>query len=667
MRKTIWFLLLLIFFSRCTNKESGIETYDVVVYGGTSAGVITAYASKMLGKSVLLIHHGDRLGGLTSGGLGQTDIGNKYAVTGLARDFYRQLGHHYRQFESWKFEPKEALRVFQQYIEKGQIPVIYDHCLLEVDKDRNHINSIKIDHTDLNERGNPKTIHGKQFIDCSYEGDLLAKAGISYTIGRESNEKYGETLSGIQLREYHQFPDGVDPFVIPGNPGSGLLWGIRENEMDPRGTGDRKVQTYNFRICLTNNPDILIPITRPEAYDSTWYELLVRLFIAQPEKKGLNDYFSWDLMPNQKTDINNKGAFSTDMIGMNYEYPEADWEKRKQIIEDHKIYTKGLLYFCGNDPRVPLEIRKEISAWGYPRDEYIEQDHWTPQLYIREARRMVGAYVMTEHHCLGDSIVKDPIALAAYTMDSHNCQRIVLNGMVKNEGDVQVGGFPPYPISYRSLLPIEDECENLIVPVCLSASHIAFGSIRMEPVFMVLGQISAIAASFSIDQDIPVQDVNFEEIVQTMDKNPLLDGTPPDILVDNEDDNVEFRGDWKQETHFMRNYKNSLMVLTHPTPYDYFRFIIQSNLMSKYDFYFYCPLYNRESSREKYPEKITLKVNHAGGEDVIEVDYQKNIGDWAYLGQYALNKNQEYYVNLSVDEDTKPLIADAILLVPANN
>jgi hypothetical protein len=659
--------LLLILLPRCNEKESGFETYDVVVYGGTSAGVITAYATRMLGKSVIVIHHGNRLGGMTSGGLGQTDIGNKYAVTGLARDFYRQLGDHYGQFESWKFEPKEALKVFQHYIEKAGIPVIYDHGIVGVKKNGPHILSIEIDSTDENKRGNTMMIRGRTFVDCSYEGDLMAKAGVSYTIGRESNEKYGETLNGIQLRQYHQFPDGVDPYVIPGDPDSGLLWGISGEELKPTGTGDLKVQTYNFRICLTSNPGNQISITRPEGYDSTRYELLVRLFDAQPEKRTLNDYFIWSLMPNHKTDINNKGAFSTDMIGMNYDYPETGWTERQRIIKDHEIYTKGLLYFFGNDPRVPAELREEMSNWGYPEDEYKEQGYWTPQLYIREARRMVGSYVMTEHHCLGDSIVKDPVALAAYTMDSHNCQRIVLNGMVKNEGDVEVGEFPPYPISYQSLVPVEKECDNLIVPVCLSASHIAYGSIRMEPVFMVLGQVSAIAASLSIDRKIQVQKVNFEEIVQAMEQNPLMDGTPPDILVDNEDKNVDYCGDWKQERHFMRNYKNSLMMNNHPDHGDYFRFNFSSDIGTKYDLYFYCPLYNPESFREDYPHGIHLVVDYAGEEATVEVNYGENIGDWAYLGEYFFDKDQQHSVTLIATEGVPALIADAILLVPSKH
>ncbi len=660
-------LFFLFLFTDCSDKQIRDKVYDVVVYGATSSGVITAYASKMLGRSVLLIDPGHRIGGLSSGGLGQTDIGNKYAVTGLARNFYRLLGDYYNEFESWKFEPKAALMVFQAYIDRAQIPVIYDHCIVGVEKQINHIESIEINFTDKQDRANPTVVKGDMFIDCSYEGDLMAMAGISYTIGRESNATYGETLNGVQYRHLHQFPDNIDPYMIPGNPESGLLWGISNDTLEENGTGDLKIQAYNYRICVTNDPDNLLPITRPNGYDSSKYELLIRLMKTQPDKTKLNDYFIWSPMPNNKTDINNRGGFSTDMIGMNYEYPEADWDKRKKIIEDHISYTKGIFYFLGHDSRVPDELRKEISAWGYPKDEYTDSDFWSPQLYIREARRMIGSYVMTEHHCIGDSLVGDPIGLAAYTMDSHNCQRVVVKKMVKNEGDVEVGDFPPYPIAYRSLLPQEDECDNLIVPVCLSASHIAFGSIRMEPVFMVLGQVSAIAASLALEHGTSVQDVNFRDINQIMEKNPLLDGTPPDIAVDNEDNSISYHGDWKSEKHFMRNYKNSLMILNNPEAENFFKFLIQNDINAQYKIYFYCPSYNWGSERETYPENIKLEVDHAEGIDRVEINYTENVGEWAYLGEYLIDNDREYYVKLSTVDGVRPLIADAILLVPVIN
>jgi hypothetical protein len=256
----------------------------------------------------------------------------------------------------------------------------------------------------------------------------------------------------------------------------------------------------------------MIPITKPDDYDAAKYELLARLFVAQPQLKSVNDYFIWSRMPNRKTDINNRGAFSTDMIGANYNWPEANAQERARIFREHLSYTKGLLYFYCADPRVPESLRKFISSWGYPKDEYPEDDHFTPQLYVREGRRMVGEYVMSELNCIGKDTVKDAIGLAAYTMDSHNCQRIVTNGMVKNEGNVEVGAFPPYPVAYRAILPKRRECTNLLVPVALSATHIAFGSIRMEPVFMVLGQSAAIAASLAIDNGQKVQDVPYQEL-----------------------------------------------------------------------------------------------------------------------------------------------------------
>jgi hypothetical protein len=272
------------------------------------------------------------------------------------------------------------------------------------------------------------------------------------------------------------------------------------------------VQAYNFRLCLTNNPNNRIDITRPADYDSTKYELLLRQI-----KSYTPDSLNWQLlhiapMPNQKTDINNCGGFSSDMIGMNYDYPDGDYATREKIFQDHLSYTKGWLYFLGHDPRMPEHLRNEMLQWGYPKDEYTDNDHFTPQLYIREARRMVSDYVMTQHNCQGHEIVEDVAGMAAYTMDSHNIQRIVVNGMVKNEGDVQIGGFGPYPVSYRSIVPKKSECTNLVVPVCLSASHIAYGSIRMEPVFMVLGQSAATAACMAIDAGSSVQEIDVKKL-----------------------------------------------------------------------------------------------------------------------------------------------------------
>ncbi|MDE7443668.1 MAG: FAD-dependent oxidoreductase, partial [Muribaculaceae bacterium] len=427
----------------------------------------------------------------------------KYVVEGLARDFYRRVGKHYGRFEQWVFEPSVAEAIFNDYQRDAGVEVLYGRYAAAAPKSANGA----IDHlvtVSMTDPADTVIVTGKMFIDCTYEGDLLPLSGVSYTVGREANSVYGETVNGVQDPVYHQFPDGVDPYRIKGDPSSGLLWGISDKPVAESGTGDRKVQAYNYRIALTDSAENRVEITRPSGYDSTRYELMLRLNEVKPWRT-LNDMFIWSLMPGRKTDINNRGAFSTDMIGANFDYPEASWPERKRIIADHEAYTKGLLYFLGHDERVPEHIRSQMLQWGYPADEYVDNGNWTPQLYIRESRRMVSDMVMTQHHCQGRATVSDPVAMAAYTMDSHNCDRHVINGMVKNEGDVEVGGFPPYPISYRSLVPARGECPNLLVPVCLSASHIAYGSIRMEPVFMDLAQVAALAASQAIDRGIAVQ------------------------------------------------------------------------------------------------------------------------------------------------------------------
>jgi len=504
------------------------NVYDIVIYGGTSGGVIAAYSAAKLGQSVLLIEPGRHLGGLSSGGLGQTDIGNKQAITGLSRDFYRRMGRHYGLEEQWQFEPHVADSLFNDYIRRGDVDVLYEHRIMAAEKEGTRLLSITLEHSAYPSERENRTIESKVFIDTSYEGGLMARAGVSYTVGRESNDVYGETYNGVQLREKHQFPDGIDPYVVPGDPDSGLLWGISPDSLLPDGSADDRVQAYNFRICLTNDPENLIPISRPDDYDSTRYELLVRLMEATPWE-NLNSGFIWSLMPNNKTDINNRNGFSTDMIGYSHEYPEAGYTRRAEIIKEHESYTRGLLYFVGHDRRVPAHIREEMLRWGYPRDEYRDNGHFSHQLYIREARRMIGAYVMTEANCVGAVTVEDAVGLAAYTMDSHNTQRIVAHRdgvpMVKNEGNVEIGGFPPYPISYRSLTPKREEVTNLLVPVALSASHIAFGSIRMEPVFMVLGQSAAVAAALAIERTTSVQEVPVEDIQHILWDDPLLENT----------------------------------------------------------------------------------------------------------------------------------------------
>ena len=525
--KIRFFALLAVVLSLVSCSKGNI----VCIYGGTSACATAAYSAAQKGSRVTVICPDVTIGGMTTGGLGATDIGNKKAVIGLARKFYRQLGEHYGVPEQWTFEPHVAEEILMGYLDNPQIRLMQGFYLESVQKDGARIRSI----TCKDKAGKSVRIKADQFIDCTYEGDLMAKAGVTYQVGREDNSVYGETHDGSQISIMHQFVDGIDPFVVKGDPQSGLLWGIQDWKIKEAGTGDDYVQAYNYRLCLSNDPDNQIPFTAPENYDPSVYELLTRVFEADPAP-DLNNYFIWSLMPNGKTDVNNRGPFSTDMIGMNHNYPEASYEEREQIIKAHKDYTMGLMYFYVTDPRVPAALQDEVRKWGYAKDEYARTGGFTHQLYIREARRLVGEYVATQADCEGRTEIADGIGYAAYQMDSHNCERIVIEKdgrlMVKNEGDVEIGGGRPYPVSYRSVTPKREECTNLLVPVCLSASHIAYGSIRMEPVFLEMGQSCGLAAAFAGKG--AVQDVDVTLIQDVLVNDPYMDGNGPESPVDSQ-------------------------------------------------------------------------------------------------------------------------------------
>ncbi len=667
-------------------QTATLET-DVCVYGGTSGGVMAAYAAQKSGQRVLLIEPGLHLGGLSAGGLGQTDIGNKYAITGLARDFYRRLGQHYGQFEAWRFEPHVAEQTFQAYVKEAGITVIYNRRLFQVNKRGTDITDIVLEDSRAPNALTNLGIRAKVFIDCTYEGDLLAKAGVAYHVGREANAVYQETLNGVQLMDKHQFPDGIDPYVKPGQPESGLLWGISPVPLAANGTGDRAVQAYNFRMCLSRDPANRIPITRPPSYDSAKYEL-VRRVIAANGYNNLDKLLHIQPMPNQKTDINNNGAFSSDMIGMNYAYPEASYIEREQLIKTHEEYTKGLLYFLGHDPRLPAGVRAEMQLWGYPKDEYSDNQHWSHQIYVREARRMIGEYVMTEHNCTGRDQVADGVGMAAYTMDSHNCQRVVVPGpggkpQVKNEGDVQIWGGPPYAIAYRALVPKRAECTNLLVPVCLSASHIAYGSIRMEPVFMVLGQSCGVAASMAIAAKVPVQQVDVAQLQAKLQADPLLNGKTPEIFIDNafQAANVRVKGNWKssftplpanlpaRERSFAKSSKvgtpngtDALYCEDIKTKGQYVRFAPPIRQAGKYKVYVYLSYLNEQGTART--SKLGVKVRHQGGLDSKLLDVSKVYGDWVAVGSYEFAAGDQGYLEISPEGADGIVLADVVLFQP---
>ena len=540
MRRIIRFIYcfsVVLLFVGCkshSNTSGKIFNADVIIYGGTSAAVSAAVQTAKMGKTVIVVSPAKHLGGMSSSGLGFTDIGNKSVIGGLSREFYQRIYQYYHQPVTWKwqkkeeygnkgqgtpaidganktmwiFEPSIAEKVFEDFIREYKITVYRDEWL-----DRQKGVNIKNGKIISIKTLSNSEYKGSVFIDATYEGDLMAAAGISYFVGREANSVYGEQWNGVQigiLHHQHHFGDmKISPYNIPGDPASGILPRISSADPGKYGEGDKKVQAYCFRLCLTKVDENRVPFKKPEGYDSSQYELLLRIFDA-----GWRETFNkFDPIPNLKTDVNNHGPFSFDNIGMNYDYPEATYERRKEIIKEHETYQKGLLYFIANDPRVPPEVQNEMKKWGLAKDEFSDTNNWPHQIYIREARRMIGEFVMTENEILSKKPVEQSIGMGSYFMDSHNTQRyITADGFVQNEGDIGVRPPKPYKIALGAIIPKKEECTNLLVPVAVSSSHIAYGSIRMEPVFMILGQSAAIVAVLSTEKDRGVQELSYEDI-----------------------------------------------------------------------------------------------------------------------------------------------------------
>jgi hypothetical protein len=533
----------LLYLSLLTSFALQAAERDVVIYGGNCAAVTAAVQVKQMGKTVIIVSPDKHLGGLSSGGLGFTDTGNKAVIGGLARDFYHRIYMHYAKDNSWVqqkrseygnkgqgtpamdgenrtmwiFEPHAAEQVFEDYIKEFGIEVVRDEWLDRaqgVKKEAGKITAI----TTLS----GKTYEGKMFIDATYEGDLMAAAGCDYHVGREANSVYGEEHNGIQvgvLHHRHHFgavKQPISPYQVPGDPKSGLLPRVSAEDPGVKGEGDKRVQAYCFRACYTNDPSNRIPFPKPEGYDASQYEILLRVL-----NSGWGEFFEkFDPIPNHKTDTNNHGPFSFDNIGYNDDYPEASYERRREIIAEHRTYQQGLLWFVANDPRVPKKIQDELREWGLPKDEFTDNGHWSHQLYIREARRMIGQYVMTENELRKKKPTPESVGMGSYTIDSHNVQRYITpEGYVQNEGDIGVSTNGPYEIAYGSLVPKQGQGSNLLVPVAMSASHIAYGSIRMEPVFMILGQSAATAAVMALESALPVQSVPYEKLRERLLKD----------------------------------------------------------------------------------------------------------------------------------------------------
>ena len=523
------------------SKAVPSKEFDLVVYGGTSAGIAAAIQATRMHQTAVVIEPSRHVGGLTTGGLGWTDSGSKDAIGGISREFYQRVKKHYDRPDAWRFgkrerygryrpqddamwtfEPKVAEAIYRAMLREANVVVVFGQRLDRqggVAMRGKRIVSIAME--------SGERYVGKMFVDATYEGDLLAAAGVTYTVGREANSQYGERLNGVQKRQNthsHRFRVNVDPYVRPGDPSSGLVAGVHSDAPGKDGEADKRLQAYCYRMCMSNVAENRVPFPKPQGYDEAAYELLFRNFAAGDLRLPMKP----DMMPNGKTDTNNNCAFSTDNIGKNYAYPEASYEERAVILKEHETYQKGLMWTLANHPRVPAEIRQRMANWGLAKDEFVDNGNWPHQIYVREARRMVSDYVMTEADCTRTRLTADSVGLGSYNMDSHNCQRYVTAaGFVQNEGDVQVSPGGPYMISYRSLVPQRGEAENLVVTCCISSSHIAYGSIRMEPVFMILGQSAATAAVQAMERDIAVQEVDYDSLRERLLRDGQVLDLPP--------------------------------------------------------------------------------------------------------------------------------------------
>jgi hypothetical protein len=676
-------------------------SYDVVIYGGTCAAVTAAVQAKKMGKTVIIVSPDKHLGGLSAGGLGFTDTGNKAVIGGLSREFYHRVWQHYDKPDAWKwqkkeeyggkgqgtpavdgenrtmwiFEPSVAEKVFEDFVRENQIPVVRDEWLDRGDgvkkggvkKEGAKIVSI----TTLS----GKTYAGKMFIDATYEGDLMAAAGVKYHVGREAMSAYDEKWNGIQtgvLHHGHHFGKmNISPYVVPGDPKSGVLPRISTEPPGEYGKEDKKVQAYCYRMCLTDKPENRIPFAKPENYDPKQYELLVRVY-----EKGWKETFGkFDPIPNHKTDTNNHGPFSTDNIGMNWDYPEASYERRREILKEHENYQKGWLYFIANDPRVPKDVREKMNKFGLPKDEFTDNGGWSHQIYVREARRMIGAYVMTENELMKRKPTPDSVGMGSYGMDSHNIQRYITpEGFVQNEGDIGVGLKAPYEIAYGAITPKRGEADNLLVPVCCSSSHIAFGSIRMEPVFMILGESAATAAAMAIDANSSVQEVPYEKLKEKLLANgqilhytpapgarALADGpsvgieakTLAGVVVD--DTEAKTTGEWRPSR------ASSKYIGPH--------YLAAKGGDAKITFEAKLPKAGRYEVRFAYPANanrsaaVPVEVRHAGGTKAFKINEQEPPaieGLFVSLGEFEFAADQLAVVTVSTTGTDGYVVVDAV-------
>lgn len=677
MSRSLALLAILALFGQPAAAQKGeVRKADVAVYGGSAGGVIAAVAVAREGKTVVLLEPGKHVGGMVSGGLGATDVGNAKAIGGYSREFFDRVRNYYakkygpdsKQVKDcgggFRFEPNVAEAVFQEMIAETKVPVLFGQRLDQVQKQGKRIERITLE--------SGLTVEAAMFIDASYEGDLMARAKVTYTLGREGKDEFNESIAGVQkYSAAHQWPVKLSPYL----EGKTLLPLIQKEPQGEPGAGDKKIQAYNFRLCMTQRADLKLPWPRPATYDPKRFELVARYVAKRPEVT-IRQLSNPVPVPNGKTDTNNNGPMSTDHIGANWDYPEADYATRARIWQDHIDYQQGFFYFLAKDPRVPEKLRNEVNSWGLSKEEFTDTDHWPHQLYVRESRRLIGAFFMTQVDIMDKRTKDDSIGLGSYTTDSHHVQRIVApDGSVLNEGDFQVR-VQPYAIPYRSLTPKAGQCDNLLVPVCCSASHVAYGTIRMEPVYMILGQASGVAATIAIADKSTVQEVAIDKLQKKLAEQKAVlspegisSGPAPKpaarldaaklggIVVD--DEQAKATGDW-QHSLSTGPFVNAGYV--HDNNQDQgklrIRFTPKLPKAGKYEVRLFFP------GNPNRATNVLVVLHTAEGERQVRVNQKPGGGDKGHrLGAYAFTPDTAF-VEIRNDGANGHVIADAVQWLP---
>ncbi|MGW8314105.1 MAG: FAD-dependent oxidoreductase [Bacteroidales bacterium] len=663
MRRFLLYTCML--FGTITSTYSHQEITSVVVYGATASGCIAAIAAARSGVKVLLIEPGKNVGGMVTGGLSHNDYGDLTVIGGLAREFYEKVADHYQKpIYYWRGpEPGVGEMIFREWLEEAGVSLIFGNRVMEVANKDGVIQWIVLTNGD--------TIRGRVFVDASYEGDLMARAGVTYSIGREGISEYGESWAGRRaiLPDGHQMLPRVSPFDEEGN----LLPLINDVPLVKEGEADKAVQGYGFRLIVTDRDENRIPFSRPVGYDSTRYALIKKYYEVHPEAGNM--VHLWPTLPNGKADMNSSGPISTNVVnGLNWEYPDADYERRDEIWQEMKAYTLGLLYFLSNDPSIPVHIREETSGMGFCRDEFTDNGYFPHQLYIRVARRMKGEYFMTQHDLGSDALKYDAIGMGSYNIDIRHVQRTYipvsrfpeLHYEVYNEGYLSIP-VTPYQIPYRSLLPRYRECKNLLVSVCMSASFIANASIRMEPQYMIMGHAAGVAAAMASLENSSVHTIDMAELqsvlkaegqVLSLADNPYgAFQSEREIIIDNNMRRFTRKsGPWQAvETEHNGRYRMNYAL--NNSREGTFGFIPWIREGGKYAISLWYP------SSTAYSDQVRVQIHHLYGTEIQEVNQQQYGGRWTELGTFEIQGGRSEVITIVADSSSGPVTADAVRLV----